>query len=64
VDPPTAGDRDPKGLDHQGTVRLAVSDFATEKGEPLTGWAGAKKLGLDSKGRPGEGPIFGEFRWM
>ena len=46
------------------TVTLTAGDFTTDKGERLRGWRGVKMLELDSKGGPGEEPIFGEFRWV
>lgn len=45
------------------TVTLTAGEFTTDKGERLTGWGGVKMLELDSKGGPGEEPIFGGFRW-
>jgi hypothetical protein len=44
-------------------VNLKAGDFTTDKGERLKGWHGVDMLELDSKGGPGEEPIFGEFRW-
>jgi dienelactone hydrolase len=46
------------------TVELRAGDFTTEGGERLTGWDAVQMLELDSKGGPGEEPIFGELRWV
>jgi dienelactone hydrolase len=46
------------------TVTLAPREFATDKDERLAGWDQVKMLELDSKGGPGEEPIFGEIRWV
>ncbi len=57
--------REWQGIPQDGwqSVHLKASDFMTEKGERLKGWKNIDMLELDSKGGPGEEPIFGEFRW-
>lgn len=45
-------------------VNLKPSDFTTDTGQRLQRWSTLDMLELDSKGGPGEEPIFGEFRWV
>lgn len=42
-------------------VTLALSDFATDKGETLTDWSGITTLQIDP---PAEGvPLYKDFHW-
>ena len=45
-------------------VNLKAGDFTTDKGDRLKGWRGGQMLELDSKGGPGQEPIYGQFRWV
>ncbi len=46
------------------TIRLSAGDFRSENGGTLKDWRGIDMLELDSKGGPGDEPIFGDFRWV
>jgi hypothetical protein len=46
------------------TVTLRSEDFTTERGERLKGWETIRMLELDSKGGPGEEPVYAGFRWL